>query len=90
MDEKSTLTPYDIMDKTEQQVRCEVYDRLLRVIQRCGTWSTEEVIANIGQDTLFNIVTDTYLVYVNNGASASHTYIEKAVHELFITQKGGG
>ena len=88
MKKKLTLALYDIAGKTEQEVRCEVYDRLLRFIQQSGKWTTKEVMANIGQDTLFDVVADTYCVYVDEGALAAEKHIEKSVHELFVNQKG--
>ncbi len=86
MGKEVVLAPYDITGKGEPEVRCEVYSRLLTLINTKE--QTEDKTFEIaGKDTLFNIVAGAYLIFVKEGAKAVSSYIEAVVHKLF-TEKG--
>lgn len=92
MTAKVTLTPYDLMGKSEPEVRCVVYSRLLKLTQEKNVSLDESFVEKTfeiaGKDTLFDIVAGAYYVFVTEGVNAVSVYIEKAVSELFITKKG--
>lgn len=92
MTEKMVLTPYDITGKSEIEVRCTVYDRLLTLIQT-KEQTEDETLKIAGKDTLFDIVAGAYLKHVNairnkdTSPVSVPAYIEEKVHKLFA-EKG--
>ena len=89
---KIVLTPYSIEGKGEQEVRCVVWDRLIRLISRkdvtSNVSSVEETLEIAGKDTLFDIVAGAFLAFAKEDTEAVSRYIESKVHELFIGQEG--
>lgn len=83
--DKLELEKYSIKGKEEIQVQAEVNKRLMSLVyNKEKKPSIEQILECTGKDTLFYLVSSSYLLYINEGAKAVKPYIEKEVHKLFM------